>query len=155
VGINHTWRVSVGGVVGVPSSVTTSYMAPSVTSARVSGTVSLRTSGGEVVVLSGTNFGPVSSALRVVYRSAAPYNVEYVASSCAVTGSGHVSAQCSSVAGVGGGLQWRVEVGGQNGSWSSVTTTYAPATVTSASGTMPVVTGGGTDIVLVGTNFGP
>jgi hypothetical protein len=85
VGYGHVWRVTVGGVVGVWSTVTTSYTAAVVSSFPSASAGGLRTAGGESVQLAGSNFGPTSATLRVVYRNAV-YGVEYLASSCVVTG---------------------------------------------------------------------
>ena len=81
VGASHVWTVSVGGVAGVTSSGSsgmTSYTPPSVSS--FPGLSVLRTEGGETVALAGSNFGPLSSVVRVVYRNSV-YGVEYLASS--------------------------------------------------------------------------
>ena len=114
-----------------------------------SGTTSFSTAGGDVVQLSGVGLGTATDVIRVFYRNSAL--TEYAATGCSVLTAGS-RLQCSSVPGVGTGLQWVVEVNGANGTWSTATTTYtAPAITGQITPAAVLATGGGTVVTLVRT----
>ena len=122
------------------------------------------TSGGQSVVIGGTNFGPVGGVAGYASPNAS-YGVSgttYSIASCVVT-TAHVELRCDSVAGVGSGLRWVVSVGGQSSALSSasVTTSYAAPVIGSliavagSDSLSGMPTSGGTRVQLSGTNFGP
>lgn len=111
----------------------------------------LDTRGGELVNVSGADFGPVdpSIPLTVTYG---PSGVEYVAEDCRVV-EAHASILCYTVEGVGAQHRWIVTRLAQSSAPSEATTSYAPPrmeTLTPPSGP----TSGGWTITIVGTNFG-
>ena len=154
VGAGHSWMVTVRGQSTgwqFSSAVNTSYALSSVTG--FPGITAMNTAGGENVLVSGSNFGPTGTSLRCFYRNS--LGTMYKCSTCSVSvGSSQV--QCGSVAGVGGGVQWLVEVAGRNGSaWSTATMSYGAPTISSQVGSVvSLATSGGTVVTLAGSNFG-
>lgn len=106
----------------------------------------LRTNGGEVFVLNGTNFGPAypRSFISFVKLGSA------IVPSCEMT-IPHRQLKCATVAGVGQGHRWQVSVLQQTAVSSDVVD-YKPPTIVS---TMPstVSTDGGL-ISVIGMDFG-
>ena len=148
VGAGHVWTITVNGesvVVGT----TTSYIAPAITSLVQNDDSA--TSGGEDVVLTGTNLGNEGARISGVYGR----ELQYAAASCVVT-TPHTVITCKTVPGAGALLQWQLTVGGQASAWSGslYTTSYAKATVTSITAPQ-LTTAGGEAVRVVGTNFGP
>jgi hypothetical protein len=158
VGTGHRWVVVVGGQSSALSaaSVTTSYAVPAITGlVAVSGPgtlSSMPTSGGTRVRLMGTNLGPVSGN---------PVTARYLSGSLSFTGVGcvvvtpHVEVECSSNAGSGQGLAWRVTVGGQESVVSVGTSSYTPPSISVLSGNLTLDTGGGQVVYVEGSNLGP
>jgi hypothetical protein len=119
----------------------------------------LSTLGGDLVFLSGTNFGPAPTAGQSSARVTVVYGPvtdpsRYAASGCMLVDS-NLEVQCNSAPGAGGGLVWTVCVEGVCGVPSSVATSYAAPVVTAVlipSGVMQ--TRGGDAITVLGLNFG-
>jgi hypothetical protein len=172
------------------------------------GVFNLDTSGGDFVLLRGTNFGPNFADLldSVANQNAAPalqvtygpvtggpwgYNDEagdggvlkYTASNCHVLTS-NAEVLCTTAAGVGANLTWRLVVGGQAGSSlcarpngdssgssgdcaNNLATSYAPPVVkplsdaasdaraVTGAGVSGATTSGGQQLVVAGAEFGP
>ncbi len=127
VGTGLSVSLSVDGVVSPPfANGTLSYVPPSITSlyaadgeAGAGGGVP--TSGGGVVVIRGSNFGPValgSMSLGDVTYSPSALSVAlgdsivFPAHNCTISRD-HTEITCEMGAGVGGGLQWSVTIAGQ------------------------------------------
>ncbi len=76
VGVGYRWVVTVGGQASLPSTQTTSFSPPvvSLVELRLAGGApvplvqGVPTAGGATLVLSGTNFGPVASLVRVLWN---------------------------------------------------------------------------------------
>ena len=118
------------------------------------------------IVLTGTNFGPLSTAWRAEYGITT--SAGYCTTDCLVTVA-HTEIKCKSVAGVGSGHTIRLlleQEGPGSTKYESLssegTVSYAPASVTSivsinSLGTPvgKIRTKGGDSLRLTGTNFGP
>ncbi|MDP3334942.1 MAG: hypothetical protein Q8S55_23600, partial [Methylococcaceae bacterium] len=177
-GAGHTWEASVGGqwtATGFTAASSVAYSSATVSgvfdnaqSARVVVTA-LSTVGGQSVRVMGSHMGPVGTPLVVHYQnrtgSAARWPAAmqlYTAASCAVVVA-HDAAECTTVAGVGLGHEWRVTADGVAGTWSgstgtASTTKYAAPVVSSVqveSGAATLRTAGGEVVVLHGSGFGP
>ena len=175
VGKLHRWKfnfaapASVNGAPGVDRMLTsmgaetegtTSYAPPRIVSFR--GAVDMQTSGGDTVDLVGTNLGPVGTVGAVRYASSSGDLVLDV--SCVVVAVDHQGTpelvmRCTSLAGFGGPLKWRVTVGGQESVWTSLYTSSGTPTSTYAA---PIVewleprngpTEGGFSFTVKGDNF--
>jgi hypothetical protein len=138
VGKLHRWKfhfavpTSVNGVAGVSRMLTsmgaetegtTSYAPPTIVSFR--GAVDMKTSGGDTVDLVGTNLGPVGTVGAVRYASL--YGDLVLDVSCVVVevdhqGKSELVMRCTSLAGFGGPLKWRVTVDGQESAWTALYT---------------------------------
>ena len=133
----------------------------------------LNTTGGESVVLIGSNYGPTTTkkhlmnlpattAVAVEYaKCTSPTNyigTLYSARSCEVQndGKGNVKIKCSTAPGVGRRHCWRVRVLSSNhvSAFSSQTSGYTPPSINEAPGSYSLTTIGGTAIVIGGNNFG-
>ena len=148
VGSGHRWTLYVGGVPAVEGvgrakavqfetpvgyrSPPTAYSPPSISAISIVGKSTFSTLGGDAVVLTGTNFGPldVQNVVSATYRNNALGDFAlgpFTARDCAVTVA-HTEITCSSAPGVGHDHRWQVEVGGQASQQSSFITSYtAPA----------------------------
>ncbi len=170
-GANLIWRVSVGGQTSVENSFTTSHITPVIT--NVSPAV-LTTTGGDSIVLTGTNFGPLGTPVSLLYQfgefcwlllflnSAEFYlfvllgvNVISYSAACSVT-SADTEITCTSVAGNGNNLRFQVTVDTISSSFLSTSVRYTIPVITGVStpGTTLTTTGGET-IVFNGNSFGP
>ena len=177
VGATSVVEVSIGGLSF--TSPTTRYGSPCLRSVSGPGASAASSVGGDEVVLTGDNFGPLGSAHidfvvygRDVVPGAHPLVASlrsplYTATACAVTVAHH-EMRCLSAAGVGSRHVWSVSVGGQvssvcdDSSVAAVTSGYGSpwiaevavlATADSPAGSLQ--TEGGSVVVLRGGNFGP
>ncbi len=120
----------------------------------------LSTLGGEVVLVTGTDFGqalasglPSTAAVAVRYGPRSD-PARFNATNCAIVDS-NVQVQCTSSPGAGSGLVWTVCVDGVCGMPSALATSYMPPVVTAVSVPSGVFnTLGGDEFTVVGTNFG-
>ena len=106
---------------GAETQGTTSYAPPTIVSFR--GAVDMKTSGGDVVDLVGNNFGPVGTEGAVRYASSSGdlvLDVFCVVVAVDHQGASELAMRCTSLAGYGGPLKWRVTVGGQTSAWTSL-----------------------------------
>lgn len=150
-----------------------SYTPPALTGISGFGASNADTLGGQTVVLSGRNFGPVTqlnSVGRPVSAVMAPSafygppvlaaNLPYAAANCFVSVA-DTQAICTTVEGVGAGLVWRIVLGEQpSPTVANLTTSYHPPIVTSYSGAYGVEvssmqTFGGEVVFVNGRHFGP
>jgi hypothetical protein len=71
VGVGHVWSLTVDGQPSAPSTQTTSYAPPTLTQLGGAGANNANTNGGQIVLLRGSNFGPVglSILITVVYSN--------------------------------------------------------------------------------------
>lgn len=180
VGGRIQWTVAVAGLQSVNPR--TAYKMPSISSMSLAeapgppGTASdlgdlasMRTTGGQLLLLNGTSFGPRSPSLSIALMGrqtgvgAAQQLPDLYTSNCAVTGEGHVEAVCMTPPGVGRGYVWTLVVAGLASRPSSQVTAYAPPSVTSLtiSSVTPLVedpgavpTSGGATVTVSGENFG-
>eukprot|EP00946_MAST-07B_sp_MAST-7B-sp1_P005000 g5000.t1 len=164
VGVGHNWAMTVEGLRSSIIRVGSAYKAPFVD--RIEGAVNMSTTGGEAVYLIGTNFGPVTTPTALSSRLTSLVTVEYgffegsnttvryVAADCSVR-IAHYQIACTTVPGVGQGLEWRVTVGGQTGFPSTVTTSYRRPVITSVTGpgTQGGSTAGGQEVIISGFGF--
>ncbi len=172
VGAALKWVVSVGGQVATGATLLSSYAAPQVFDFGEAGAVDANTVGGQLVEVTGRNFGPrdayTNALLSVNYGVVLAQGgsgflakiplVRYNAVSCTVT-TAHSSITCATVAGAGGGLDWKVTVDGQLSS-NPTTNYHAPIinSITYATGGAPVTAAkvnGGEIVLLTGAFFGP
>ena len=170
VGFNHSWTITVGsqGSDAAPS-FSSAYSAPVLTDVTVIANASggtqldegLDTSGGGLVEISGTNFGPLSDTANLVFAAtfsetcadcsttelglvtdsnAGREEYNFLASSCVVTVA-HTKVQCTVGAGVGRNHTWQVFVGARaSAPLLTVETSYAPPQLSGLSPFMgPVV----------------
>ncbi len=164
-GSGHLWRVSVSGAATLSSLSratdenvqATTYLPPSITSVAAP---LLSTRGGQVVNITGANFGPAGTPASATYGGG-----RFNAGRCVVAS--HTFMTCISAEGVGVGHTWVVTVDGQTSAPSAATTSYLPPTL---SGLAPLPLGqgvynlsslallrtaGGDTLELTGSNFGP
>ena len=196
--VHDTWMsvVSAPGVgAGLPLSITVSgqscgsscgsaavtYAPPSLSAiigaAPSTSLSSLSTLGGEDIVLSGSNFGPLSAPLPIITLgwSLAPSDGSYIYTLMRCRRPmdsvlAHVQVTCSSVAGVGSGLFVAINVGGQSSSPAHdyanyynasapppMLLSYSPPSISRVSGpgALNADTAGGQSITLFGSGFGP
>ena len=138
-------------------------------SAGISYTTStLSTGGGEAVVLSGVNFGPLrvppASPTGALVTPVVTYvggpnggDLSYAAVSCTKTAATtHRQIVCLTAPGAGRNYTWRVDVCGQLSASSLPTTSYAPPVVAAiaGSGRFGASTEGGQVLSIIGTNLG-
>ena len=118
------------------------YRPPSMTS--LSGRTSLAgTPGGDLIVITGDQFGPVSTLvpgvgyvplLGAAYGKTTDVPLRYAAVACAVT-TADTTITCQTAPGTGAGLVWQVTVAGQSSAiLSGYSTSYAPPVIASFSG---------------------
>ena len=174
VGSSSSLSVSVQGV--SYTSPLLGYQPPCLWNISGPGVDGASTGGGDTVVLTGNNFGPVGALIDFVVYGATvvpgvnPYSAVssvLLAQGCAVTVP-HTQITCTTAPGVGSNLVWTVSIASQvSGLCSSSVTTaaisshYALPTITSVTvvdsrgapaGQMQ--TEGGTQVLVVGTNLG-
>lgn len=157
-GTGHTWKVGVGRMLSAASENTTFYAAPNVVRFATdyeglsAGFEHGLSSGNQTIYISGTQFGLVTHSSVAVRRvTYGPVGTEYVAQDCRVVVD-HTRIQCTTVPSVGGGQRWIVNIGGQK-SETPTTSTTAPA-ITSVVLNGPMNTDGGTEVFIIGENFG-
>jgi hypothetical protein len=168
-GANQKWLIVIDSQVS--SSATTSYGAPVISSITGPG-VSSKTLGGDLVTLTGENFGTAATLQYVEYRNAQAllYRVvNYVSNN-------HTHIVCETLPGFGNGVRWVVRVGprfpaacdvsnsscedfGITSADSGQLTTYANPEILTTFPTQGVPTAGvtsaglTTDVIVNGTNF--
>lgn len=161
VGSGLSWTLSFGGssiaigqTVG-PTAI--SYNPPVITGVtRASGSgglSSLRTIGGDVIVVTGTNFGPDCNYTSAWFGSGWVLSLV----SCNVT-----TLVLTTPSGAGAGYLLTVSIGGQTNTFNGATLSYAPPTVSALLGdTVLPTTGFNTQlgrmgaVTILGSNFGP
>ena len=161
VGRGHSWHITVGkqrsNVVKAAADV--GYGSPVVSMYSGAGATDADTQGGQAVVISGVNFGPITlpngnalSAIGTVTYG--PDGDEYVlaTATCSVT-KDHVAITCQTTAGAGAGMNWRVSVDGQPSVQPS--TAYGHPVITGISGPAALDTDGAQVVVITGRNFAP
>lgn len=162
VGVFHTWSLVVGGQKSSsPENITTSYRAPHLS--IIFPGLDLDTAGGELVTISGVDFGPISD---LNFVSASYTNAEltgysgqvFNATDCEVT-SAHVEVSCRVAEGNGHTQTWEITIGGQ-GSEGIVTTSYAvplleDITISPEHALFGFPTEGGGEVLVQGHYFGP
>jgi hypothetical protein len=168
VGGNHVWRVVTGDQESLPSTDTTSYVAPVVSSVSGQGTYQAKTDGGQVVTLSGLEFGSAADTLGklVVQYGPAPFVSRFTARSCVVE-LDFSSITCLTAPGTGKGHSWIVVVDGTPSAVFAANSSYGPPVVATYAGTGTVLgsqecfagsdcgsTRGLQTIVITGQNFG-
>ena len=173
-GVGHAFEVRLS--IGDQSAALTdamSYAAPSVTDVEVDGGgTTLDTTLEEWVTLTGSNFGPIDSdnSVTAEYTNSALSSygtkaADLTASSCSVISTSPAKIRCQAAQGVGSAHVWTVRVGGQDSAVdTSVTTSYAVPTISnlkegssdaSNGDAITFGTSGGTEITILGTQFGP
>ena len=164
VGAGYVWTVIVDGGAGSPGgggagAVTLSFDAPVVSSFSGPGAVSAATAGGDVVVLHGSNFGPLGAAFvtSVLFYTSDVPDVRYPAVGCAVTDA-HVAITCTIPFGAGARVSWVVAIAGLSS--SSPSTSFAAPRVSAVArpgnaSLLGFATLGGEPVVITGSNFGP
>jgi len=168
IGSGLAFHVVVGGQKSNRSSVTIAYAPPSI--ANLVPLKGLATSGGEAITLTGTNFGPAnesSNIPEVRYKTASgtsgatPLALLFKnATRCSVT-EDHIQITCFTAVGVGRNVRLLVTIGKQESTQSSAATSYAEPSVTgvvvgeAGVNLRNLLTVGGENITVVGTNFGP
>ncbi len=166
VGRNHAWTVVVAGQTSNASTQTTSFAPPQLLGISGAGSRYANTDGGQLIFLSGSNFGPASATagvvndglITVVYGPASN-SASYTAVNCTVS-SASISAsalQCITAPGIGADLYWSVTVAGQAAASPAGPTSYGPPIVSAfdGPGSRNAVTAGGQTVTIYGSNFGP
>ena len=163
VGFEQTWRVQVGAQTSTPSVGWTSYALPQITAIDSDETHvhRLATEGSQTIILSGSEFGPVSNDNTVLAAfTTTNIDAQDLASKthnvhCNVTVA-HQQIKCPTAVGVGSNFTWRVTVGEQRGNASVATTSYArPLVLGFDKNARRLSTQGGEPVTITGTNFGP
>lgn len=185
VGKDHVWQVTIGqgttgGIVSPSSTLTTSYIPPSLVSIGGPGGIRARTEGSQRIEITGTNLGPLTemgftstsptgevtrippppgvpvNPVRPVVKYTSPRGDVYIAEGCAVVVA-HTSIFCLSVVGTGLGMTWEVTIGDQlSEELHQADTGYHPPVVSFYEGEGTVSdTRGNMEVVIVGNHFGP
>jgi hypothetical protein len=177
VGVGLVWSVSISDQTALTPNgpLVTSYAAPQVFQFSGAGAVDADTSGGEDVVISGRNFGPMdaytNNLLSVNYGvvlqeggaaflATIPF-VRYIAAACSVTVP-HIELTCRTQPGAGNAMDWKVVVDSQ-ASANPTTSYHEPLVdtitltdgVTAVSGASAADVDGGQTLFLNGDFFGP
>ena len=131
------------------------YKSPVISGLSGAGTSFASTSGGDIVYITGSNFGPLSTSMSdivVTYGEAAS---EFTAVSCHVL-SASTKIQCLTAVGTGKGHGWRVSIASQLSDIFAGDTSYAPPTVSSfdGDGSSTALTSGYQSVIINGLNFG-
>ena len=164
----RVWIKDLAGQASAPNAaMTLAYAAPTVSSAAVlvsgagAATASfssvLQTSGNEVVIVTGDNFGPLGTAVKVDYGVETVSELLLTAADCHVHVA-HIELRCKSIPGVGTNQHWRVTAATVVGPWSAAGLTgYLGPNVTSVdgNGAKMAKTVGGERFTVSGANFGP
>jgi hypothetical protein len=148
VGGGHNIVVSVGGQDSAETG-PISYAAPAVSA--ISG--ALTSSGGDEILLYGTNFGPAASGGTISVTYAPTDGTTYTASSCTIV-TDNTLIHCYSAPGSGCCLAWTVTVADVTGSPSTATLSYNAPVITGISVTGALSTAGGETVTITGTGFG-
>jgi hypothetical protein len=134
VGANHVWRVTVGSQESNMSVNMTSYAGPTLTAVTGQGTFQAKTDGGQLVTLTGTEFGSaVDTVNRIVVLYGPPHgnpaNVSrFNATNCAVDVD-HSSISCLTAPGTGKGHSWLVLIDGVASPLYAANTSYGAPVV--------------------------
>ncbi|RYY38983.1 hypothetical protein EON62_00085, partial [archaeon] len=149
-GRDLVWAVEIGNQVSVVSNGTSSYAPPAIAWYTGPGAQSAVTQGGDEVLISGQNFGPVGTPIE-----AAEYGRNgstFVATDCAVV-TAHVAVRCRTAVGAGSDLTWSLQVDSQRSVAPS--TAYRPPVIVSiqGDGARDASTEGGQRVMLNGTDF--
>ena len=148
-GTSHPLFVRIDNQVS-SNSATIGYKAPVI--ASITAPSRLDTRGAETVTITGRSFG-LGGLLAVTYGTAPN---AYTATGCAVT-TAHREITCTTAAGYGQNLAWKVSVRSQESQASSTTTSYKEPVVLSVGGpgSHRARTEGGESVVIDGDQFGP
>jgi len=174
VGTNHRVNVQIAGQTsGVwPSTLPITnascagglcFLPPTLTSISGPGVTAADTVGGQLIVITGRHFGPISyptaSIDYVYYGHPGVYSTHYLGKSCSVTAQTPTASQitCVTDQGVGSGLVWQLSVGGQAATGATLKSSYASPQVFifSGAGAVDGNTAGNEPVVITGRNFGP
>ena len=155
-GAGLAWAVSVGGQLSAPSAQLTAYLPPTVSSFGGQGAHLAGTPGSESVVISGANFGPLSTPsalLAAAYGVNASGPKEFQGAQCNVTVA-HTQVTCLTAPGAGGRLSWSLTVDAQPSVLAS--TDYSPPAIAALTGpgAASANPNGGQQVTLTGSNFG-
>jgi hypothetical protein len=170
VGKGHAVSIVVGSVpapsvwlnvtgLAYKSPVVTSVYVPATSGSSVS---ALDTGGGQLILIDGSQFGPisfpVSTQLTVTYGKAGDVG-RYTAQGCAVSSAPPLKSTitCSTDQGVGAGFSFLVSIGGQTSVVYASNAGYAPPQIFTFSGpgASQADTNGAQSVVIYGRNFGP
>ena len=144
-GAGLTYKVIIDGQLNtVP---TADYAPPAISG--VAGMTDASTDGGDVVVISGSQFSTQKWLEAVTYGIT---GTEFAAAGCTVTVA-HSQITCTTVPGTGRALKWFVTVRGQISAPGPSLTSYAPPNVTSVA-PLTGPTSGAVAVTLSGVNFG-
>ena len=102
-----SWSIEVNGLLSVDLFVM-SYAKPSIDSLTCKNMNCGRLTGGEVVILTGSNLGPSSSPVQATYGFS---GLEFTARNCHIISNSAI--ECTTAAGVGQNLKWIVWIGEQ------------------------------------------
>ncbi|KAA0150008.1 hypothetical protein FNF31_07094 [Cafeteria roenbergensis] len=170
IGRNHSWRVLVGGQLSAVSGGaegTSAYKPPVITKIGGLGADMADTKGGQQVLLSGANFGPVTQldadgnviaglAPLAMYGRDGPSWPAYHARDCRVTVP-HEQVVCITTEGTGRELVWELEIGAQRTArMLDMPTNYHPPVVSfyRGPGATDADTAGQEVVFIEGRNFG-
>lgn len=138
----------------------TSYAPPLVSAFDVVGDVppdehSFNTEGSETVVIYGSQFGVVDSAIESArYFQEDSDDVFHVDPSTCTIEVEHTEIHCKTVPGAGRGLEWKLVISGQES--TNPVTAYAPPVVEEVTYDFDFASSdGGETVILIGSNFGP
>ena len=153
VGNNFEWKVSVGEQSSSWKTSQISFASPSITMISGAGAQNAFTVGGQIVVLTGNNFGPKNGIIPQVFYGKS--STEYTATECNVLS--HTKIQCLTAPGTGAGHSWKVSIAGQMSPILNADTNYRPPSISrfTNNGAEDANTEGGQLVTIHGTNFGP
>ena len=169
IGHEHRWTVRVGSQSSAwnlngDMNVTTSYAVPLLKSVTGVGSFEADTAGGEEIILSGYNFGPVTSMyidvdleIQARYGPWSATNMyRYNALNCIVI-TDHTTIRCLTAEGTGKDHGWVLNVGNQDSPKLLANTSYAPPMVITYTGlgSHHAGTKGNEIVIIEGRNFGP
>jgi hypothetical protein len=168
VGTGHAVSIVVGAVpAAAVFAANMAYKAPTITRVYVSAASGasvnqLNTAGGELILIDGTQFGPIvfAIAISLTVTYGHPGDItRYSGQGCIVSSAppSTPTISCSTDQGVGAGMSFVVSVGGQTSAVFASTAGYAPPQifVFSGAGAVAANTVGGQPVVITGRNFGP
>ena len=163
-GAGYIWSVSVGAQASAVCALcpTTGYLPPVVASFIGIGAKGAVTEGGQSVIITGRNFGPLNGASVSAFYGTSNFNGtgvfarDFNATLCVVT-IAHIEITCTTMAGAGASLTWRVVVDAQTS--VQETTSYAVPSITNVAAADANVSAtflspdGGERILITGLNF--